>query len=560
MKRLLALFIMITMLLAAGCAWGPQEEPVFEIRACLGPAPADLDPQNGGGLDRDTCSLQLFEGLTRYEAAGEPAGVDENMLSATVAPGQAASWEVSEDGLTWTFHLRDDICWSDGTPLAASDFVFAWQRLVDPRQDAPAAHLLSGVVAGAAEIAAGAASPDTLMVNAPDQRTFVVTLEQPAPWFPELVSLPALSPLPASAVKEYGAKWATAEHLLSNGPFAVAEEQEEGELRLVRNENYYDTKSVGPDALIFCFKDTEAEILQLYENGGCDFIQGFPTAAAAELGADCHALTRPGQDLLWFSCDRLPDWRVRAALALAVDEEKLAQALAGGQEPRRGLVDPFALLEDGSAWGDAENAPLTAALAAVYPDCDLSTVEGQRALAGQLLEQAKASGFDAAAPLTLICSEGALPQAVAGAVRDDIYAALGLTVEVSQLDRAAFDQALAEEDFDLARIAWQQPFSEAESYLAMFGGNSLCNYSRWRSLAYDGELTQIGQSAGEEKTALLYQAEQDLFAPGGFPVRALYGCGCQYAMKDITGAAFAPRAGYVFRQARPLTAEEEEAE
>ena len=560
MKRLLALFIIISMLLTAGCAWGQPEEPAFEIRVCLGPAPTDLDPQSGGGLDRDTCSLQLFEGLTRYEATGEAAGADENMLDTAVVPGQAASWEVSEDGLTYTFHLRDDVYWSDGTPVTAFDFVFAWRRLADPAQKSPGADLLTGVVAGAADIAAGAASPDALGVSAPDRRTFVVTLEQATPWFPELAALPALSPLPESAVKEFGAEWATAEHLLTNGPFAVAEWPEEGELRLVRNEYYYDTASVGPDALVFCFKDTEAEILQLYENDGCQFIQGFPTAAAAELGPDCHNLSRPGQDLLWFSCDRLPDWRVRAALALAVDEEKLTQTLAGGQVPRRGLVDPFARLEDGSAWGDAEDAPLTATLSAAYPDFDLSTMEGRRSLAARLLEEAKASGFDAAAPLTLICGEGALPQAVAGAVRDDICSALDITVEVEQLDRAAFDQALSAGDFDLARIAWQQPFPEAEYYLAMFGGDSLYNYSRWRSLAYDNALTQIGQSAGEDKTALLYQAEQDLFAPGGFPARALYGCGCLYAMKDIAAAAFAPRAGYVFRQARPLPAEEEEKE
>ncbi|MBO7668435.1 MAG: hypothetical protein J6T26_08240, partial [Firmicutes bacterium] len=350
MKRLFIILLLLLLCLAGLSACGlfaAGEEEICEITVCLGPDPATLDPQQDGAeqarpAEQDTYSLHLFEGLMKYVPDTVPAGSDPNMLSVTIAPGQDDSYDVSEDGLTYTFHLREGVCWSDGSPVTAGDFVFAWQRLVDPANDCPDGRLLQGIVAGASAIARGEAQPASLGVAAPDQRTFTVTLERPIPRFPELTARPGLSPLPAAAVREWGADWATAEHFLGNGPYRP-ELWQEGSLRLVRNEYYYDndTDQAGPDALTFCFRDTEAEILQLFENGQCGFIQGFPTAAAEELAAAGleFDLPRPGQCVLQFNCSRLPDWRLRAAIALAVDKEALDRdILRGGQTPAPGVV------------------------------------------------------------------------------------------------------------------------------------------------------------------------------------------------------------------------------
>lgn len=571
MKRLLIIILLLSLLGLPACGlFGPGEEETCEITVCLGPDPGELDPQQDGAdrtgsAEQDAYSLHLFEGLMRYAPGTAAAGSDADMLSVTLEPGQAASYEVSEDGLTWTFRLRDDIFWSDGSPVTAADFVFAWQRLADPANDCPDSRLLAGVVAGASAILAGEAEPASLGVAAPDDKTFTVTLERPFPRFPELTAKPALFPLPAAAVQEWGPEWATADRLLddgsilTNGAFRV-EQWQEGSLKLVRNEYYYDAENIGPDALTFLFSDSEAEVLQLFENEECGFIRGFPTAAAAELAAAgcCFDLPRPGQCVLQFNCERLPDWRLRAAIALAVDKEKLARdVLQGGQTPAPSLIDPFILGEAGTPFRQSSEDVMYAMLSAAYPEADLTTDTGRRELALQLLQQARAAGFDPSAPLTLISSQGAAPQAVADAVRDDVYAVLGLAIEVIQLTPEAFEQTLQSGEFDLVRLVWQDEFAEPLFYLDAFTVESAYNFARWDSPSYDSLLTQAKAAAGPERDALLHQAEQALYKAGAFPCLPLYDFGCQYAMQGMTGAAYAPGVGFLFHQARPLPEEEE---
>ena len=560
MKRLLTILLLLSLAALPACGlFGPGEEETCEITACLGPDPGELDPQIRGE-ERDAYSLHLFEGLMKYVPDTAPAGDDANMLGVTLAPGQADSYDVSEDGLTYDFRLRDDIFWSDGSPVTAGDFVLAWQRLVDPANDHPDSRLLAGVVAGASAILAGEAEPSSLAVAAPDDKTFTVTLERPFPRFPELTARPALFPLPAAAVKEWGEEWAGPEHIVVNGAFRP-DLWQEGSLKLVRNEYYYDAENIGPDALTFLFKDTEAEILQLFENEQCGFIQGFPTAAAAELAAAglCFDLPRPGECVLQFNCERLPDWRLRAAVALAVDKEALARdVLRGGQTPAPSLTDPFILNDDGTPFRQSGDDVMYAMLSAAYPEADLASVEGRQALALQLLQQAQAAGFDASAPLKLISSQGAAPQAVADAVRDGVYAVLGLTVEVVQLEPQALDQALNSGDFDLARLVWQDEYAKPLFYLDAFTVESAYNFARWNSPSYDSLLARAKAAAGADRDALLHQAEQALFKAGAFPCLPLYDFGCQYAMAGLTGAAYAPGVGFLFHQARLLPEEEEE--
>ena len=561
MKRLLALLLPLCLLIFAACAASePAEEP-SSLTACLGPARDSFDPQTGGVSDADIYSLHLFEGLMRYAPSDQPAGDDANVAAAEVTYGQAESWEVSEDGLTYTFRLRDDLFWSDGSKVIAGDFVFAWQRLVDPACGCPEGRLLAGIVSGASAILAGEADPGELGIYAPSYRTLKVSLERPAPWFPELTARPALSPLPQGRVREYGSRWAEAEHLVSNGPFRLAEWGED-HIRLVRGEYYYGREQLGPGSLTFCFRNTETELLQLFREEGCSFIQGFPTAATKELTADglCHALPRPGECLIQFNCAALPDWRVRAALSLAVDGEKLTQdLLQGGQSPAAGLVDPFVTTDGGGSFRELSGPVLIAALSAAYPAADLESAEGRRALARQLLEAAQADGFDAAAPRRLICGQGAVQQAVADAVSADVRDALGLELTVEPLDADSFAQALAAGDFAAARMAWTPEQADALFYLDMFTSAGAYNYGGWYSPRYDRLLQQAKQTPAAEREALLVQAERSLFQPGGFPCLPLYNYGCQYCMRGLTGLVYAPRAGFLFHWAQPLPEAEAEA-
>ncbi|MBR5429706.1 MAG: peptide ABC transporter substrate-binding protein [Firmicutes bacterium] len=561
MKRLFTLIILLLLLsLLAACVpltAQPEEAEELRLSLCVGPEPASLDPQTAGDAAAGVYSLQLFEGLLRYVPTAAPAGGDPAVSATETAAGQAESWEVSEDGLTWVFHLRPDACWSDGTPVTAGDFVFAWQRLVDPALALPGGELLRGVIEGAAAALDGSAAPSALAVTAADDRTLTVRLEQTRPDFAELTARPALSPLPAALVREYGAQWATAEHFAGNGPFAPAVWSAGYFLKLTPNTYYYDREQVGPDELFFWFRDTESEVLAAYEEGQCGFILNFPTEAAASLTAsgDCHALPRPGQCLLLFSCHSLPDWRVRAALALTVDRERLCRELQGGQSVAAGLVDCLTRTAAGGSFRELSGDVLERELAAAFPEADLQTLSGRRELARQLLAQAEAGGFDSSRPLKLIGSDSDAAVKLVSCLREDL-AAIGLELEMAALDQDALGQALAAGDFDLARLAPAAEQTDALTWLGLFRGSGRQNYGGWQSPAYDALLEQIDGAAGAERDELLAQAEQALFAPGAWVCLPLYDFGCQYCLRDVTGVAYAPRAGFLFRQARPAEAAE----
>lgn len=176
----------------------------------IGPDPETIDPALNSAVDGGNMILHSFECLLTVDQEGK------------IAPGQAESWETSEDGLTWTFHLRDGLKWSDGSALTANDFVYSWKRVCDPMVAAPYAETVLGMVAGYDEAIAG--NLDALQVTAPDDKTLVVTLSAPCPYFESIAAFATLSPVQQATIEKNGDAWATApETYVSNGTFYVTE-------------------------------------------------------------------------------------------------------------------------------------------------------------------------------------------------------------------------------------------------------------------------------------------------------------------------------------------------
>ena len=232
-----------------------------ELTVWLGNNLSSLDPAQAIYSSEKTMIRHEYETLLVRNEEGE------------ADPGQAESWEVSEDGLTVTFHLRDGLKWSDGSSLTASDFVYSRNRLADPTRPSPYAEDLLGGVDGFYEMQEGKA--ETLSLSAPDARTLVVTLSEPDFSFPEKCTIPAMSPVKEAAVESGSGRWyLSSETSISNGPMVLLEYVADDHVTFVKNENYWNAGQVSLNSITFLLDGSEEENLARYEAGQLDLMLG----------------------------------------------------------------------------------------------------------------------------------------------------------------------------------------------------------------------------------------------------------------------------------------------
>ncbi len=309
------------------------DQPGAELRLAT-EYPVSFDP---GLIDNDVSTFlvsQLFEGLVRV-------GQDQNVL-----PAVAQRWEILDGGTRYIFHIREDIVWTDGWPLTASDFVFAWTRNLHPDTNSPSAHLLY-VLSNARDYADGKlANSDAVGVSALDERTLVVQLERPTAYLPYLMAHTVAFPLPQHAVREKGKSWAEPSQLVSNGPYQV--KSFAAELLDLAINPYYHGHFHGNVHSVKCFfRDDHHAILQAYGRNQLDvvnLINADPDTIARAVslfGREMISRPRWSTFYLCFRCDKPPfdDFRVRQALAYALDRERLA--VEGFQGQRRVAMGGF---------------------------------------------------------------------------------------------------------------------------------------------------------------------------------------------------------------------------
>ncbi|HLY56969.1 MAG TPA: peptide ABC transporter substrate-binding protein [Stellaceae bacterium] len=296
--------------------------------------PESLDPHKSDGAQEMSIEDDLFEGLTRLDSHGK------------VVPGVASAWEMSPDGLAWTFHLRPGLLWSDGSPLTAEDFVWSMRRAVDPATASPVAEVLYPI-AGAKALNEGTVKdPATLGVAAPDPATVVIRLERPNTLVPSIMALTETLPVPRRAIEAHGESWARPGHMISNGAFILDAWRPQLDVTLKRNPHYWDAASVALDGVRWQTVEDEQTSLRLYRSGELDIAWISPRDVPrlrTEMPAELHTDTTLRCDFLAVNT-RLPpfdDLRVRRALSMIIDRDTLAAKVnAHGQKPAVSLVPP----------------------------------------------------------------------------------------------------------------------------------------------------------------------------------------------------------------------------
>jgi oligopeptide transport system substrate-binding protein len=465
-----------------------------QLRRGISGERASLDPAAAADGFSTQVIQDLYEGLTRESPAGE------------VVPGVAASWTVDATGTKYVFQLRQDARWSNGNFVTAEEFVRSWQRVLDPKTASPVANDLR-LISGAREIMAGKLPPASLGVEAPSPHVLTVTLAQPAPYFPQLLSHSAAFPIYSDA----SARSHDPHTSISNGPFVLSGWRAGTDIDLSRNDSYWDRRSVKLTRVEYQFSTDQNSQFSAYRSGQLDMTDTVPSNAIAQLKKDHSAelfiapyLATAYYGLNFVSPPLRGNLKLRTALTMAIDRQRIVDALGLGQARAFGMVPPGTWNYESQHWdweklGDADRI----------------------AEARRLFTEA---GFSVSKPLRLRFLLNSNPSIKQTAVMVAAMWKEVLGVETVLTDeefRVFLETRHDRSKWDVVRLAWNADYNDASSFLDTFRRDSPNNDSGYSNPAFEKYLDDAANSAdGAARRSLLENAERQMLQD--YPVIPLY--------------------------------------
>lgn len=428
-----------------------------------GMEPANLDPTKVMGISEINILLNLFEGLTVPDpVTWEPR------------PGAAVSWDISPDGKQYVFHLQPTGKWSDQRPLTAYDFVFAWRRLLDPKNAAPDAYFLFHLKNAKKFNAGEEKDPTKLGVYARNAHTLEVELAYPAPGFLTRTWSPVLAPLPQHVVEKWGDHWVDAKHMVSNGPFCLSEWLFHRYVKLTKNPQYWDAEQVHFSQVFFHPVESSTTEEHLFATKALQLTHGIPYSRIPfyeknhpEQVQYSHLL---GVHALLLNVDRRPlqDIRVRQALSMVIDRKSLAAVCGKNQEQVAvSFLPPYLK-------GFSSGSPL-------LPSVDVQTI----AVAKGKLAAAGYPGGKGFPPLVMRYYTNENHRKVMAAIQEMWRRDLGVSISLHNEEFKMFLRNRKNRDFDIARIGWVSTSADPESFLEPFLSKSAFIPTGWRQPKFD---------------------------------------------------------------------------
>lgn len=465
----------------------------------VGPDPETIDPALNSAVDGGNMLLHSFECLLAVDQNGQ------------LAPGQAESWETSEDGLTWTFHLRDGLKWSDGSDLTANDFVYSWKRVCDPMVAAPYAETVLSMVEGYDKAIEG--DLDALQVAATDNNTLVVTLSAPCSYFGSLAAFATLSPVQQATVEANGDAWATkAETYISNGPFYVSDWVPGSYIMMTKNPYYWNADAIKLDGIKWNLIEDSNAAYSAYQTGEVLMIKDVPTEEIPSLKENADFYVDPiiGTYYLSMNIDREPfnNADVRKALSLAIDRDYVANTLMQGTySPAGNFMGPGWIDTDGKQFKDNANGG--------KEYIDTTNYEADLEEAKQLLADAGYPNGEGFPTITYSTNDAGYHKVVAEYLQQ-AWAELGIDLQVDIVEWASFTPMRRNGDYDVARNGWVGDYSDPSNMLDLFYSTNGNNDGKFNNADYDAalELSRTTLDAAERSTAL-HNAEDILMEEAG---------------------------------------------
>jgi oligopeptide transport system substrate-binding protein len=463
--------------LLAGCG-GEREKADFVW--LLGAEPETIDPGTVSGQPGGRVARNLFEGL-----------VYNHPRDLRPVPGMARSWEISEDGRTYTFHLRQTV-WSDGTPVTAHDFVYSWERVLNPATAAKYANMLYPVQNAQEYNRGDVTDPAALGLYAPDDSTLIVTLHSPCAYFLDLCCFYTLLPVPRHAVEAFGEDWIRPENMVSNGPFTLDEWLLNQKIVFRRNPLYWDSENVALNLTEAMTSDNINASFNLYMSGILDWVDSgaVPLFVVPELlkRPDFHVAPYLASFFYRFNLTRPPfdDVRVRRAFVLATDNQAITRyVLRAGQIPAHSLVPPGM-----AGYTEARIPP--------------RNVEEAR----RLLAEAGYPNGEGFPHVELLFNTSESNKQIVEVLQQQWKDALGVHVELVNQEWKVFLATQRATDYWISRGGWIGDYLDPNTFLDLWTSENGNNRTGFADPAFDALIDRAARTLDPaERMALLHEAE-----------------------------------------------------
>ena len=477
------------------------------LSVCVGPEPETIDPGLNQAADVTTVIQHVFEGLTRYSSDGK------------IVNAEAKDIKISADRLTYTITLRDDLKWSDGKAVTADDYVYAWQRVVNPKTASQYAYIFDAVKNGTDIYSGTNKDVTSLGIKAIDAKTLEVKLAAPCSYFTELLSFTAYYPLRKDVV-EGNDKWTQdAKTYISNGPYMMQNWSHKESITVVKNPNYYDKDKVKIDTLKFVLLEDDSAIQAAYQNGEISF--AYPISVD-EIDAwkdkpDYHKDAELGVNYVDFNNTKAPfnNVKVRQALTLAIDRNYLVEKVTKENQTTASGIVPVGAT-------DVDTTKQFRTVGGEYFSTKAADYDKNVAQAQKLLAEAGYPGGKGFPSFEYATNTGSANQATAEALQNMWKTALGINCTITTQEWAVFIDTRNKGNFSVCRDAWGADYNDPVTFLDLFvtkGGN---NSAKYANPAYD-KLIKLAKSTDDNTVRMpaLHQAE-DLLIKQDYAVAPLF--------------------------------------
>lgn len=460
-----------------------------------GGEPQSLDPAIvTGQLDGRICNA-LYEGLTTRNAKGK------------AIPGSATHWDVSDDGLTYTFHLRKEARWSNGEPVTAKDFENSWRRALAPETGSRYAEIMF-FIEGAEEFNSGKLTDFSKVgIKALDSHTLEVTLKAPAAFFPDLVAFTTYLPVYTPGIEKHGTGWMKPHNLVTNGAYTLKSWRINDRIVLSKNLHYWRKDKVAFETVVALATSKNTTAFNLYATGQADLILDKTLVPQNLMGIlrerpDCHANPFLATYFFRFNVTRPPfdDVRIRRAFSLAANKTTIVEKITKGGEPiARSFTPP--------------------GIPGYEPPQGLGY---DTAKARALMAEAGYPGGKGFPRVSLLYNTTELSKQIAVELQAMWSKQLGVHVELRNQEWATYLKSLDSLDFDIARSSWVGDYNDPNTFLDCFVTGRGNNRTGWSHARYDELMEQASHERDPEKRFALMHEAETILVREDIPILPLY--------------------------------------
>ena len=494
----------------AGSTAGGVNTAGFTVQ--YGSNPETLDPALNSAIDGANTIITIFEPLLLINENNEVVG------------GQAESWTTSEDGLTWTFTMRDGLKWSDGTDLNAKDFEYSFKRMVDPNTAAPYAETCLGMIDGFEEAAGfpdadgnptAEPNPDALNVKASDDgKTLTIVLSYPCSYFDKMAAFATMSPVQQATVEANGDAWCTSpDTFVSNGPYMITDWTPSERIVLTKNPNYvggWDSSKIVSDTITLLLLEDSSASFAAYNSGEAVLVKDVPTdeipsLTKAEDGGDFYVDTILGTYYVSLNLQRdaFKDAKVRKALSLAIDRDYVANTIMQGTYSAADSIVGPGIVDESGYFHDNGNAP--------YISADY---EANLAEAKKLLEEAGYPNGEGYPTIEYSTNDVGYHVPLAEYLQQ-AWGDLGITLTINKMEWSSFTPARRAGEYDVARNGWVMDYNDPSNMLDLFCSGNGNNDGKYSNPDFDAAIDASRVADSAEHFAQLHKAEDILMEDMG---------------------------------------------